>query len=288
MRRAVAALAVFLMTVTSLFGRNPTSPQQPQKLPLSPLFARLAWELQREIFDWSLQSDEPLLEGDIDSSPHSMRQKSIDDEMDRIREFDLKTPGDEKVFGMLEVAETIVLMDDISRLRHQAKTHLLVPCLSDIREAIGQRAYTRDGSCDSSKARSQMQAPEPASKPDENPSNRRQAQEDELVASSTKPLDQSAWEMRQGVDTARSARPLVFSVKCFVCHGPDGKGFAAIKTPDFTDPKWQASTTDAAIIDTIKNGKTGTPMPRFEDKLSEDEIKALVAYVRSLKNETKK
>lgn len=74
----------------------------------------------------------------------------------------------------------------------------------------------------------------------------------------------------------------VFKEKCTMCHGPDGKGFAAIKTPDFTDPKWQASITDDQIIETIKNGKKGTPMPPFGDKLSEDEIKAVAAYIRSL------
>lgn len=69
---------------------------------------------------------------------------------------------------------------------------------------------------------------------------------------------------------------------CVMCHGPDGKGFAAIHTPDFTDPKWQASQTDKQIEDTIKNGKPNTAMKPFGDKLKENEIDALVKYIRSL------
>jgi cbb3-type cytochrome c oxidase subunit III len=69
---------------------------------------------------------------------------------------------------------------------------------------------------------------------------------------------------------------------CSMCHGPDGKGFAAIHTPDFTDPKWQASKTDKQLLDAIKNGVKGTAMMPFEGKLSDAEIHALVDYVRSL------
>lgn len=79
----------------------------------------------------------------------------------------------------------------------------------------------------------------------------------------------------------------LFKQKCSMCHGPDGKGFAAIKTPDFTDPKVQASLTDEQIVETIKNGKKGTPMPPFKDKLKEEEIQALLKHIRSLNSEKK-
>ena len=75
----------------------------------------------------------------------------------------------------------------------------------------------------------------------------------------------------------------LFKQKCAMCHGADGKGYPALKTPDFTDPKVQASLTDEEITKTIKNGKTGTAMPPFKDSLSDDQIKSLVAYLRSLK-----
>ena len=67
--------------------------------------------------------------------------------------------------------------------------------------------------------------------------------------------------------------------KCVGCHGPDGKG--KLKgAPDFTDAAWQKKATDAQMAETIKKGHK--PMPAYEDKLSADQITALVAYVRSL------
>jgi cytochrome c6 len=77
---------------------------------------------------------------------------------------------------------------------------------------------------------------------------------------------------------------------CVQCHGAAGKGDTKmgkmLNAADLTDAKKQASFTDAqaaaAIKDGIKqNGKTA--MKAFGGKLSDDEIKALVAYVRTLK-----
>jgi mono/diheme cytochrome c family protein len=68
--------------------------------------------------------------------------------------------------------------------------------------------------------------------------------------------------------------------KCASCHEADGKGKKAISKdmPDFTDAAWQKKENDADLIETIKNGHK--PMPAYKDKLNDDQIKALVAYVR--------
>jgi cytochrome c oxidase cbb3-type subunit 3 len=74
-----------------------------------------------------------------------------------------------------------------------------------------------------------------------------------------------------------------FQTYCAVCHGDDGKG----QTPkgkekgarDFTNAKWQKSADDARLEDSITKGKG--KMPAFKDKLSADDIKALVKEVRS-------
>jgi cytochrome c oxidase cbb3-type subunit 3 len=75
----------------------------------------------------------------------------------------------------------------------------------------------------------------------------------------------------------------IFKNNCVMCHGADGKGFSALKTPDFTDPKWQSSMKDKQVREVIKNGKKGTAMAAFGDKLNEEEITAVIAYIRSLK-----
>ena len=75
----------------------------------------------------------------------------------------------------------------------------------------------------------------------------------------------------------------IFKDNCAMCHGDDGKGIAAMKTPDFTSAKWQASTSSKTMREVIKNGKKGTGMMGFGDKLKEGEITAVMAYIRSLK-----
>ena len=73
---------------------------------------------------------------------------------------------------------------------------------------------------------------------------------------------------------------------CAMCHGVDGKGKAAAKTKDYTSAAAQSAVTDEAAFKAIKEGfkpEKGPVMKAFADKLSDDEIKALVAYVRAFK-----
>ena len=77
---------------------------------------------------------------------------------------------------------------------------------------------------------------------------------------------------------------------CMQCHGPDGSANTAmakaLNAKDFTNPQIQSSFTDAQAAAAIKDGVTKdgiTKMSAFGGILSDDEIKALVAYVRSLK-----
>ncbi|HYR85061.1 MAG TPA: cytochrome c [Terriglobia bacterium] len=74
----------------------------------------------------------------------------------------------------------------------------------------------------------------------------------------------------------------LFGSKCAACHGKDGSGLPNWKSkgqPDLTRSEWQDSHTDEEIADTIKNGK-GEFMPPFKDKLSDEEINAVVSRVR--------
>ncbi|MGA8183841.1 MAG: cytochrome c [Terriglobia bacterium] len=80
----------------------------------------------------------------------------------------------------------------------------------------------------------------------------------------------------------------IFREKCSMCHGIDGKGYAAIKTPDFTDPKWQAAHPDKELKDAIENGVKGTAMVSFKGKLNQQEMAAVLKYIRSLGAKKKK
>jgi mono/diheme cytochrome c family protein len=77
---------------------------------------------------------------------------------------------------------------------------------------------------------------------------------------------------------------------CTKCHGPDGKGKTKmgekLGIKDYSDAKVQEDLKDDAMMKAIKDGvKDGekTKMKAFGEMLSDDEIKALVKYVRDFK-----
>ncbi len=75
----------------------------------------------------------------------------------------------------------------------------------------------------------------------------------------------------------------IYENECQKCHGKDGKGSKRGKSlgaPNFADAEWQASLTDEQLIKSITNGKK--KMPKQEGKLSPEQIKAVVKYIRLL------
>jgi cytochrome c6 len=76
----------------------------------------------------------------------------------------------------------------------------------------------------------------------------------------------------------------LYKSKCQVCHGADGKGDTAAgkatATKDFHSPD-VAKMTDTEMMTAIKNGKG--KMTAYAKTLTDDQIKSLVKYVRSLK-----
>ena len=78
---------------------------------------------------------------------------------------------------------------------------------------------------------------------------------------------------------------------CQKCHGPDGKGDTKmgkkLHIGDFTDAKTQAGFTDDQAFKAVKEGvkvQDGKVRMKAIDGLSDDEITALVKYVRGLKS----
>ncbi len=84
-----------------------------------------------------------------------------------------------------------------------------------------------------------------------------------------------------GPDSA--AGSATFQTKCAMCHGPDGSGSEVGKSmsvPDLRSPVVQ-KLPDAQLAQVIANGKGG--MPSFKNSLSEQQIHALLAHIRSLR-----
>jgi cytochrome c6 len=78
--------------------------------------------------------------------------------------------------------------------------------------------------------------------------------------------------------------PALYKSKCAACHGPDGAGNIpmgkTLGVTDLTSADVQKQT-DAQLTDSIANGK-GKKMPAYKGKLTDDQIKGLVGYIRSL------
>jgi cbb3-type cytochrome c oxidase subunit III len=76
----------------------------------------------------------------------------------------------------------------------------------------------------------------------------------------------------------------IFRQFCIVCHGPDGTGnqmrASLPPIPNFTDPAFQRTHTDAQLQVSILDGK-GTLMPANRGRVTETEARDLAAYVRS-------
>ena len=83
-----------------------------------------------------------------------------------------------------------------------------------------------------------------------------------------------------GPDSAASSA--TFRTKCAMCHGQDGGGSEVGKSMNVPDLRSQAvqRLPDAQLAQIISNGKGG--MPSFKNSLREDQIRALVAHIRSL------
>src|SRR5450755_984597 len=75
----------------------------------------------------------------------------------------------------------------------------------------------------------------------------------------------------------------LYSSKCAMCHGVDGKGDTpagkANKIPDLTSADVQKRS-DEDLVDTVTKGKN--KMPAYGKSLKPDQISGLVAYVSGL------
>ena len=77
----------------------------------------------------------------------------------------------------------------------------------------------------------------------------------------------------------------VFKKKCAPCHGKEGEPnriFARQGVRSFKDAEWQKATKDAQVEESIRKGRKGTMMASFENQLTDEEVTALVAYIRTL------
>lgn len=96
--------------------------------------------------------------------------------------------------------------------------------------------------------------------------------------------------------SGQSARgKTIFDAKCVECHGASGKGdgpAAAHVTPrprDFTTGKYKIRTTESGsgptdddLIQSVRQGLYGTSMPGWDKILADDDLRAVVGYIKTL------
>jgi len=75
----------------------------------------------------------------------------------------------------------------------------------------------------------------------------------------------------------------LFRSNCVICHGGDASGNTALgkkfKVRDLKSPDVQKSS-DTELFDVISKGKK--PMPGFADRLKDEQIRQIIAYIRDL------
>ena len=79
----------------------------------------------------------------------------------------------------------------------------------------------------------------------------------------------------------------IYADNCMICHKDTGKGGPVtikgkkLKPADLTADKLKKHT-DEKLFEHVSDGVPDEGMPSFKDKLTDDQIKAVVAYVRTL------
>jgi cytochrome c6 len=86
-----------------------------------------------------------------------------------------------------------------------------------------------------------------------------------------------------GMSRAQTADS-IYKAKCAVCHAPDGSGSGPmgkqLGAKDLRSADVQKQT-DAQLSDSITNG-VGKKMPAYKGKLTDDQIKGLIGFIRDL------
>ena len=79
----------------------------------------------------------------------------------------------------------------------------------------------------------------------------------------------------------------IFNQNCAPCHGKDGKAKTPIARKLGVKDLTQSTTSDRQIEEQIREGKKGADgklqMPSFGDKISAEQIKLLIRFVKDLR-----
>ncbi len=84
-----------------------------------------------------------------------------------------------------------------------------------------------------------------------------------------------------GADPMAGEAGELWANNCAACHGEDGTGNQDLGAPNLTDAIWLYGSSESDLTETITNARFGV-MPAWGAFLSEDEVRAVAAYVHQL------
>jgi hypothetical protein len=89
------------------------------------------------------------------------------------------------------------------------------------------------------------------------------------------------WYWMRSPDEERRVIIGLYNRYCIRCHGVDGRGVWDIPAvPNFTNPRWQASRSDAQIVRIVLEGR-GAVMPPFRGTITLEEAWGMARYLRT-------
>lgn len=99
----------------------------------------------------------------------------------------------------------------------------------------------------------------------------------EARAEAGPPAGGARQEAASGGPRDRTGGGELFAQYCAGCHGADLRGGSAAS---LVDDEWAFGGTDADVLESIRNGRPGTPMLAFGELLDENQIWQLLVYLR--------
>lgn len=89
-------------------------------------------------------------------------------------------------------------------------------------------------------------------------------------------------DLAHNESAAEKGQP-IFAQTCAVCHSADATGNPMLGAPDLTDDDWLYGNSITSVKESIRNGRNGI-MPDWSERLNENQIKLLAAWVLSHDN----
>ncbi|BCA55119.1 putative Cytochrome c [Nitrospira sp. KM1] len=94
-------------------------------------------------------------------------------------------------------------------------------------------------------------------------------------------------QVRTAASTSQTQGHDIYERQCATCHGTEGRGdgpqsISLSPRPGSLLSAQISAKTDQELMRIIANGKPRTAMPGWKDSLSDEEQRAVLAYIRSL------